>query len=91
MPPVEACLSSFKICVCERLLVVLVEVGIAHVKARFAVARVVLGAFANEDERARIRDFDIFDGGLHINQCSARLYSVEDPFLLRPTTIPSLG
>jgi hypothetical protein len=36
-----------------------------------------LRAFADEDEGARVRNFDIVDGSLHTHQFSARLYSVE--------------
>lgn len=91
MPLVEAGFAGPKVCVCKRLLVVLVEISIAHVKARLAVARVILRAFADEDEGARVRNFDIVDGSLHTHQFSARLYSVEEFFLLGLTAIPSLG
>jgi hypothetical protein len=50
-----------------------------------------LKTFADKDEGARVRNFDIVDGSLHIHQFSTRLYSVEEFFLLGLTTIPSLG
>jgi hypothetical protein len=50
-----------------------------------------LKAFADKDEGARVRNLDIVDSNLHIHQFSARIYSVEEFFLLGLTTIPSLG
>lgn len=91
MPLVEAGFAGFKVWVCKRLLVVLVGISIAHVKARLAVARVIVKAFADKDEGARVRNLDIVDGSLHIHQFSARIYSVEEFFLLGLTTTPSLG